>query len=203
MARNRYRGGPCGGARTGAVWRRHVLDRHRDSDSRQQGAGCPGGSRLGSVDCPGSREWNDANVLAMSLKRLSADAAVEVLDVFLSSTSPTRASARTSPPWIHPLPPLSAGARIRLPSFSAFWMQTAVIRPLFTAVCIQNAGGLGPVGQHRRPAAARDGVCCTDVRLAGVMAIGRSPMPTWRSSPAPGRVGWRRSTRVLPTCTPT
>jgi ribose 5-phosphate isomerase B len=36
----------------------------------------------------GSRKWNDANVLAMSLKRLSVDVAVEVLDAFLSVTEP-------------------------------------------------------------------------------------------------------------------
>lgn len=36
----------------------------------------------------GSRAWNDANVLAMSLKRLSAEVAVEVLDAFLAVDGP-------------------------------------------------------------------------------------------------------------------
>lgn len=36
----------------------------------------------------GSREWNDANVLAMSLKRLSPDVVVEILDAFLSVDKP-------------------------------------------------------------------------------------------------------------------
>jgi ribose 5-phosphate isomerase B len=36
----------------------------------------------------GARLWNDANVLAMSLKRLSPDVAVEVLQAFLTTTAP-------------------------------------------------------------------------------------------------------------------
>ncbi len=36
----------------------------------------------------GARLWNDANVLAMSLKRLAPDVAVEVLDAFLDTTDP-------------------------------------------------------------------------------------------------------------------
>ncbi|MEV6493367.1 RpiB/LacA/LacB family sugar-phosphate isomerase [Actinoplanes sp. NPDC051633] len=36
----------------------------------------------------GARLWNDANVLAMSLKRLAPDVAVEVLQAFLSTTTP-------------------------------------------------------------------------------------------------------------------
>jgi ribose 5-phosphate isomerase B len=36
----------------------------------------------------GARLWNDANVLAMSLKRLSPDVAVEVLQAFLTPTAP-------------------------------------------------------------------------------------------------------------------
>jgi ribose 5-phosphate isomerase B len=36
----------------------------------------------------GARLWNDANVLAMSLKRLAPDVAVEVLEAFLSTTEP-------------------------------------------------------------------------------------------------------------------
>jgi ribose 5-phosphate isomerase B len=34
----------------------------------------------------GARRWNDANVLAMSLKRLAPDVAVEVLTAFLETT---------------------------------------------------------------------------------------------------------------------
>jgi ribose 5-phosphate isomerase B len=36
----------------------------------------------------GARLWNDANVLAMSLKRLAPDVAVEVLQAFLDTTDP-------------------------------------------------------------------------------------------------------------------
>ncbi|MEV4617226.1 RpiB/LacA/LacB family sugar-phosphate isomerase [Asanoa sp. NPDC049573] len=36
----------------------------------------------------GARRWNDANVLAMSLKRLAPDVAVEVLTAFLDTTGP-------------------------------------------------------------------------------------------------------------------
>ncbi|WP_328475480.1 RpiB/LacA/LacB family sugar-phosphate isomerase [Actinoplanes sp. NBC_00393] len=36
----------------------------------------------------GARLWNDANVLAMSLKRLAPDVAVEVLQAFLDTTEP-------------------------------------------------------------------------------------------------------------------
>jgi ribose 5-phosphate isomerase B len=36
----------------------------------------------------GARHWNDANVLAMSLKRLAPDVAVEVVDAFLSAGEP-------------------------------------------------------------------------------------------------------------------
>jgi ribose 5-phosphate isomerase B len=36
----------------------------------------------------GARLWNDANVLAMSLKRLAPDVAVEVLQAFLDTTTP-------------------------------------------------------------------------------------------------------------------
>jgi ribose 5-phosphate isomerase B len=36
----------------------------------------------------GARRWNDANVLAMSLKRLAPDVAVEVLTAFLDTEGP-------------------------------------------------------------------------------------------------------------------
>ena len=36
----------------------------------------------------GARLWNDANVLAMSLKRLAPDVAVEVLQAFLTTSAP-------------------------------------------------------------------------------------------------------------------
>jgi ribose 5-phosphate isomerase B len=36
----------------------------------------------------GARLWNDANVLAMSLKRLAPDVAVEVLQAFLTTAAP-------------------------------------------------------------------------------------------------------------------
>jgi ribose 5-phosphate isomerase B len=36
----------------------------------------------------GARRWNDANVLAMSLKRLAPDVAVEVAQAFLDTTEP-------------------------------------------------------------------------------------------------------------------
>jgi ribose 5-phosphate isomerase B len=36
----------------------------------------------------GARRWNDANVLAMSLKRLAPDVAVEVVQAFLATTTP-------------------------------------------------------------------------------------------------------------------
>jgi ribose 5-phosphate isomerase B len=36
----------------------------------------------------GARRWNDANVLAMSLKRLAPDVAVEVAQAFLDTTDP-------------------------------------------------------------------------------------------------------------------
>ena len=36
----------------------------------------------------GARRWNDANVLAMSLKRLAPDVAVEVLSAFLDTPEP-------------------------------------------------------------------------------------------------------------------
>jgi ribose 5-phosphate isomerase B len=41
----------------------------------------------------GARLWNDANVLAMSLKRLAPDVAVEVVEAFLSTTGPDREEA--------------------------------------------------------------------------------------------------------------
>ncbi len=36
----------------------------------------------------GARRWNDANVLAMSLRRLAPDVAVEVTEAFLSAVGP-------------------------------------------------------------------------------------------------------------------
>jgi ribose 5-phosphate isomerase B len=36
----------------------------------------------------GARRWNDANVLALSLKRLAPDVAVEVVEAFLSEAGP-------------------------------------------------------------------------------------------------------------------
>jgi ribose 5-phosphate isomerase B len=36
----------------------------------------------------GARLWNDANVLALSLKRLAPDVAVECVDAFLDTTGP-------------------------------------------------------------------------------------------------------------------
>ncbi|MBX6356583.1 MAG: RpiB/LacA/LacB family sugar-phosphate isomerase [Micromonosporaceae bacterium] len=41
----------------------------------------------------GARLWNDANVLAMSLKRLAPDVAVEVVEAFLATTEPDREEA--------------------------------------------------------------------------------------------------------------
>jgi len=41
----------------------------------------------------GARLWNDANVLAMSLKRLAPDVAVEVVDAFLQTPEPDAAEA--------------------------------------------------------------------------------------------------------------
>ena len=42
----------------------------------------------------GARLWNDANVLAMSLKRLAPDVAVEVLQAFLDTTESDPDEAR-------------------------------------------------------------------------------------------------------------
>ncbi len=36
----------------------------------------------------GARRWNDANVLALSLKRLAPDVAVEIVDAFLGTPEP-------------------------------------------------------------------------------------------------------------------
>jgi ribose 5-phosphate isomerase B len=36
----------------------------------------------------GARLWNDANVLALSLKRLAPDVAVECVDAFLDASEP-------------------------------------------------------------------------------------------------------------------
>jgi ribose 5-phosphate isomerase B len=41
----------------------------------------------------GARLWNDANVLAMSLKRLAPDVAVEVVQAFLDTPEPDRDEA--------------------------------------------------------------------------------------------------------------
>jgi ribose 5-phosphate isomerase B len=41
----------------------------------------------------GARLWNDANVLALSLKRLAPDVAVEVVQAFLDTTEPDPAEA--------------------------------------------------------------------------------------------------------------
>jgi ribose 5-phosphate isomerase B len=41
----------------------------------------------------GARLWNDANVLAMSLKRLAPDVAVEVVRAFLDTTQPDPSEA--------------------------------------------------------------------------------------------------------------
>ena len=43
----------------------------------------------------GARLWNDANVLAMSLKRLAPDVAVEVLEAFLATPAPDPDEAAT------------------------------------------------------------------------------------------------------------
>jgi ribose 5-phosphate isomerase B len=41
----------------------------------------------------GARLWNDANVLAMSLKRLAPDVAVEVVTAFLETGEPDESEA--------------------------------------------------------------------------------------------------------------
>ena len=41
----------------------------------------------------GARLWNDANVLALSLKRLAPDVAVEVVQAFLETTEPDPSEA--------------------------------------------------------------------------------------------------------------
>jgi ribose 5-phosphate isomerase B len=41
----------------------------------------------------GARLWNDANVLALSLKRLAPDVAVEVVQAFLDTTEPDATEA--------------------------------------------------------------------------------------------------------------
>jgi ribose 5-phosphate isomerase B len=41
----------------------------------------------------GARLWNDANVLAMSLKRLAPDVAVEVVTAFLETPEPDESEA--------------------------------------------------------------------------------------------------------------
>jgi ribose 5-phosphate isomerase B len=54
----------------------------------------------------GARLWNDANVLAMSLKRLAPDVAVEVLQAFLDTGTPDPGEAQN----ISLLEPPPAGA---------------------------------------------------------------------------------------------
>jgi ribose 5-phosphate isomerase B len=41
----------------------------------------------------GARKWNDANVLALSLKRLAPDVAVEVVEAFLDTAEPDKDEA--------------------------------------------------------------------------------------------------------------
>jgi ribose 5-phosphate isomerase B len=50
----------------------------------------------------GARLWNDANVLAMSLKRLAPDVAVEVLHAFLDTPAPDPDEAQNIAAIEHP-----------------------------------------------------------------------------------------------------
>ncbi|GAA4951199.1 RpiB/LacA/LacB family sugar-phosphate isomerase [Actinoplanes utahensis] len=56
----------------------------------------------------GARLWNDANVLAMSLKRLAPDVAVEILHAFLDTPAPDpgeAANIAALEPGAHGVPP--------------------------------------------------------------------------------------------------
>jgi ribose 5-phosphate isomerase B len=55
-----------------------LLDRHRRFDRCQQGPAGAGGA----PNARGARRWNDANVLALSLRTTSAAQLVEIFDAW-------------------------------------------------------------------------------------------------------------------------
>ena len=61
-----------------------MLDRHGDVDRGEQSAGIRAALAWDPWIARNARLWNDANVLALSLKRLAPDVAVERARAFLA-----------------------------------------------------------------------------------------------------------------------
>ena len=61
-----------------------LLDGHRRVDRRQQGPRHPRGAVRGRGHRRGARRWNDANVLALSLRSTSEAELAEILDAWFA-----------------------------------------------------------------------------------------------------------------------
>ena len=77
-----------GGARRGRGPRRpgdrRLLDGDRLLDRGEQGSWHPGGASLDAETAEGARRWNDANVLALSLRVTSEAVLSEILDAWFA-----------------------------------------------------------------------------------------------------------------------
>ena len=65
--------------------RRVLLDRHRRLDRRQQGGGIRAALCGDAQTAEGARRWNDANVLALSLRATSEAELAEILDAWFGA----------------------------------------------------------------------------------------------------------------------
>ena len=61
-----------------------LLDRHRRVDRREQGAGVRAALCADAATAEGARRWNDANVLALSLRTTSEAELAEILDAWFA-----------------------------------------------------------------------------------------------------------------------
>ena len=75
--------------RPGRAGHRLLLDRHGRVDSRQQGRRSPGGAVRRRGNGPRSAKWNDANVLALSLRITSEPVLDEILDAWFATGAST------------------------------------------------------------------------------------------------------------------
>ncbi len=64
-----------------------LLDRHRRLDRRQQGARRTAALCTDAYTADGARRWNDANVLALSLRLTSVPVLQEILDAWFAGPS--------------------------------------------------------------------------------------------------------------------
>ena len=79
---------------------RVLLDRHRSIDRRKQGRRRARGAVPGRSDCCGGARWNDANVLALSLRATSEAELGEILRRWFAgeaSTTSRRSRERRAP----------------------------------------------------------------------------------------------------------